>query len=144
MRRLIPALFIILAACSQDRPRPDPLGDEDRASLFAAVRRPLNNATIFGARPLDVEIYALDMTGSRLTGHGYVVRRNGLRVDSIVRRFNPRADSGRVFVYQVPDLPTNTQIDISALAFGSKGEALEGPPTGLVVIKCTPTTPGCQ
>ncbi|MEO5511928.1 MAG: hypothetical protein ABIS27_14960 [Longimicrobiales bacterium] len=143
MRRLIP-LLLLLTACVQDRPRPEPLEDEERANLFVAVRKPANNATVFGNRPLDVEIYALDVTGFRLTGHGYVVRRNGVKLDSVVRRFTARADSGRVFQYSVPDLPTNTQIDISGLAFGSKGEALEGPPVMLVVVRCTTGIPGCQ
>ncbi len=143
MRRLIPAL-LLLCACAQDRPRPEPF-DAERADLFVEVRKPVNNATIFGARPLDIEIFATDLSGrGRLNGHGYVVRRGGVKVDSIVRRFNPRTDSLRTFTYTVPDLPTNTQLDIHGLAFGAGGELLEGPPTMLVVVKCSPTFPGCQ
>jgi hypothetical protein len=143
MRRLLIAC-ILLTGCVADRPRPTPAEPVEAASPFAAVRKPLNNTTIFGARPLDVEIFALDVRGSRLTGMGYVVRRNGVRLDSQVVRFPARIDSLRVFTYQVPDLPTNTQLDVYALGFGAGGESYVSTPTGLVVVRCEPQFPGCQ
>src|SRR5690349_14398226 len=100
MRRWTCAIFLLCgltAACAGDRPRPEPTEPEGVASLFAAVRAPANNATVFGARPLDIQIYGLDVRGFRLTGVGYVVRRNAVKLDSVAIHFSSRADSLHTF-----------------------------------------------
>jgi hypothetical protein len=137
---------MLMVGCMTDRPRPSPSENDDRAVLFVQVLKPENNAVVAGAHPIDVEIYAADLEGERLTGLGYVVRHNGERVDSVVRHFNPRTDSLRTFVYPVPDLPTNTQLDISGHAFGTHGDQLEGPPVMVIVVRCPLVNPppGCS
>ena len=142
MRRLIPALLLI-AACSADRPRPSPVEVVDEAKLIAQVRKPANNATVLGARPLQVEVHTADLSGFKLTGHGYVVRQDGVRLDSVAEHFSARGDTTAVFLYQVPDLPTNTQLDITGLAFGANGEQLHGAAVSVIVIRCTVNVPGC-
>lgn len=142
MRRLL-FCAILLSACVSDRPRPDPTQVGDPADLIAYVRRPFNNATVPGARPLTIQIQATDVSRDALTGLGYVVRRNGIKLDSVVVKFIAMTDTTVDFVYQVPDLPTNTQIDVFALAFGAGGETKISSPAMLVVVKCTPGLPGC-
>lgn len=142
MRRLF-FVCLFIAACSSDRPRPDPTQSSDPAVLIAYVRKPFNNATVLGARPLAVEIQATDVSRDALIGLGYVVRKGGAKLDSVVVRFTARTDSTMDFDYLVPDYPTNTQIDIYALAFGAHGETKVSAPAMLVVVKCQAGLPGC-
>ena len=138
---LLPA--VLLTACSEDRPRPEPLAPAEQSNLFVSIAQPANNATVRGARPLTVEVRGLDISEDRLTGLGFVTRRNGIRVDSAFMRFAARRDSTHLFTYLVPDLPTNTQLDITGIAYGIGDESVATEPVSVIVVKCQPTFPGC-
>jgi hypothetical protein len=142
MRRLL-FCSILLCACVSDRPRPDPTEAGGSADLVAYVRRPLNNATILGARPLKIEIQGTDVSRGSLTGIGYVVRRGPAKVDSLVVKFAATTDTTIDFDYTVPDLPTNTQLDFTAMAFGAHGEVYVSLASLTVVVKCQAGFPGC-
>ena len=130
---LLGAALLLLAACSQDRPRPTPIEIVEEAKLIAQVRKPASNATVLGARPLQIEVHTADLSGFNLSGHGYVVRQDGIKLDSVAHQFSARGDTTGLFIYQVPDLPTNTQLDISGLAFGTNGEQFEGAAVSVIV-----------
>ena len=76
---LLPAA--LLTACSEERPRPEPMAPVEQSNLFVTVAQPTQNQTVRGARPLIIEVRGLDISEDRLTGLGYVTRRDGIRVD---------------------------------------------------------------
>jgi hypothetical protein len=131
------------AACVADRPRPDPVTIHDQPLLTANVDKPNNNATVLGVHPVDIRIFGSELEHSTLTGVGYVVRRNGVRVDSVVTRFTERHDTTVVFSYVVPDYPTNTHLAIFGLAFGPDETFAVSPATLITVVRCAPNIQGC-
>ena len=136
-------LAILATACVTDRPRPDPTALPQPAVLQVEVRRPINNATVFGARPMTLEVSARDLLREQLAGIGFVVRRAENTLDSAVVRFAARTDSTHAFTYEVPDVATNTQLDIYGIAFGTNGETLVSERASIVVVRCQPQFPGC-
>lgn len=110
------ALALALAACSE-RERPDPFGPGTPPQLSADVVAPRTGGSVRANTTILVRVLASER-GLRLTGLGFVARRfEAERIDSVLLSFPPRADSLHDFELRLPpNLPLNTQIDITALA----------------------------
>jgi hypothetical protein len=153
MRRFAPrlaALALALAApgCTEDRPRPSPVGPDAEARLTVQVVSPATNTTVLTGRPVSVDVVARDLNRLFLTGFGFVARRvqGAELIDSVVVMFEtPRAVARDTFVFTVPAAyPTNTQVDIHGLAFGPRGASRISAASSVVVVQCRPDLPGCQ
>ena len=58
-------------------------------------------------------------------------------VDSMTVHFAPRLDSTHIFQIQIPDgLPTNTQLNIIGIAFGTGDASVNSVPQSVIVIGC--------
>jgi hypothetical protein len=148
MRRQFAILLILAAAaaaCAQDRPRPDPTElPEAGPTLLARVVAPLTNSTVLSTHAVAITVLARDTAlQPRLTGAAIVSRIAGIKQDSVVITFEPRADTTHVFTLMVPDRVTNTRFDVQALAFGSNGDIAASTITRLIIIRCGPSIPGC-
>jgi hypothetical protein len=85
-----------------------------------------------------VSVHARDLDGEGLSGVGYVARRfaPGLpTLDSGAVHFTSRSESSHVFSFAMPDLPTNTQVDIYGIAFGAGRQRLSTP-SYVIAIRC--------
>jgi hypothetical protein len=144
-RLLLTGACLLAGACSGERARPGPLEPGQRADLAVRITSPANGESVLGDHPLQVRVEASDLDAEGLTAVGLVVRQSTATLDSQVVSFEPRADSAHVFEFMVPNtLPTNTQLDLRGLAFGT-GEATRGSELkSVVVIQCTPQIPVCQ
>ncbi|HEX6694140.1 MAG TPA: hypothetical protein VF035_05465 [Longimicrobiales bacterium] len=150
MRRHLARLLIIAAsavtiACAGDRPRPDPTELPDPVpTLLARVVAPLTNTTVLGEHAVAITVLARDTAADgRLTGAGIVARIAGIKQDSVVITFPPRADTTHIFTLMVPNRVTNTRFDVQAVAFDETGDAAVSQITRLIIVQCAPTVPGC-
>ena len=148
MRRLMICCSLLcgtLAACVSDRPRPDPttVNDPESFELASSLSKPANNATVLGTKPIDISVFGAEFNHDALTGLGYVVRRNGVRIDSVAVHFTERRDSTVTFSYTVPDFPTNTHLSIFGLAYGPSGAFAVSEATLVTVVRCAPQIEGC-
>jgi hypothetical protein len=148
MNRLLYGLVsgsAVLCSCTE-RDRPDPIGP-DSLALSAVVLEPQTSATVVAGATIDVRVHAAE-PASRLLGVGFLARffgSNAPPLDSAAVRFPAVADTTHVFSLQVPaDLATNTQIDISGLAFGPTRQTARSSPQSIVVIACPGGGTGCR
>ena len=149
MNRLLRGLIAssaVLCGCTE-RARPDPIGADPAPTLTAVVLEPQTSATVVAGATIDVRVHASERA-SRLTGVGFLARLFGssaAALDSAVVHFPAVADTTHVFSMQVPaDLATNTQIDISGLAFGPTQQTARSSPQSVVVIACPAGGAGCR
>ena len=130
--------LVVLCACTE-RARPDPVNPDSTIELSAVLLEPQTSATVVAGTTLDVRVRAAE-PASRLSGIGFVARlfgNNGPPLDSVVVRFATVADTTHVFQLQLPaDLATNTQVDISGLAFGPAQQTARSAVRSIVIIGC--------
>jgi hypothetical protein len=143
---LLPIL-LLASGCFEDRVRPLPVEPDEPARLVAQLIAPRTGLTVGTDRDLTISVAARDLDGRSLTGLGYVVRRfapGTPALDSLAIQFPARTDSTHTFTYRVPaTLPTNTQLDVYAIAFGIGGQSQLSVASFLVVINCgTSPCPG--
>jgi hypothetical protein len=142
------ATLLVATACYADRTRPTPLEAEETASLSVQLLDPRDGMAVLGDHTITVAVLGRDLSGDRLEGVGFVARRMGngapATLDSVALR---TAAPGRVlqreFVFAVPDLATNTQVDVIGIAYGPGSQARLSDPSSLIVIRCEPGIPGC-
>jgi hypothetical protein len=123
------------------RERPTPLEPDTDARLTVEVLSPRDGATIVAGRALTVRVRGRDLQGNGVEALGYVVRRNGgggTTIDSVSIELDTRvADATEDFTFAVPAiLPTNTQLEVFGLAFGSGTAARISVPRAVVVARC--------
>jgi hypothetical protein len=140
-------VVLLAAACYADRARPDPSEPTVSASLTAQILEPRHGAAVLGNRPLTVRVQGRDLSGTNLTGVGFVARRAGTgsnaTLDSAAHRPGPGSVLEHSFEFPVPDLPTNSQVDVFAISYGPGTQARLSVPSSLIVIRCQPGIPGC-
>jgi len=139
-------LALPASGCYTDRSRPYPSEPEITASLSVQVIEPRHGISVLGARSLAVRIQGRDMGGARLEGVGFVARRSGsgnATLDSVAFRPGAAAVLDHEFEFTVPDLPTNTQVDVYGVAYGPGTQARLSVPSSVVVVRCQPGIPGC-
>ena len=136
---LVPVLLLFHAACFGDRDRPGGVTDPDGVpALTARILAPRDGAVILADSTIPVVIAARDLRTLYLEGVGFVARRmtfGGGTVDSVAVRFAMRSDSTHEFSLVVPDVPTNTQIDIYGIAYGTGGVVQLSEPVHLTVAR---------
>jgi hypothetical protein len=149
MKRLICAVVtsaVVLCSCAE-RSRPDPTSPDSRLVLTADVLEPRTSETVLAGAMLDIRVHATERA-SRLTGVGFVARLFGTNappLDSVAVRFGTIADTTHVFPLRIPAyLATNTQIDISGLAFGPTEQTARSSTQSVVVIACPPGGTACR
>jgi len=147
-RRAVLAVLLIAAACYTDRSRPSPTEVEGTASLSVQLLDPRNGQAVLGAHTINVAVRGRDLSGVQLRGVGFVARRVGNGTPVTLDSVAVRADSAsrslqQEFVFAVPDLPTNTQVDIYGIAYGPGSQVRLSNPSSLIVIRCEPGIPGC-
>lgn len=135
---------VVLGGCLPDRSRPSPVDPSDPARLTAQVLAPRYGATVRSGQQMTVQVQGRDLNTGNLAGIGYVARRLTAgfpTLDSAVVRFEARSDTIHEFSLVVPAaLPTNTQIDLYAIAVSSTGRAHVSEPSAVVVVQCVPGT----
>src|SRR5690606_37856177 len=116
------AALLIATGCFEERERPGGITDPDgAAALTASVIAPGSGSVVGAGESIPVVIEARDANMLYLEGVGYVVRRigqSGGTIDSVGIRFALRSDTTHEFSLHVPDMPTNTQLDIHGIAYG--------------------------
>jgi hypothetical protein len=135
MKRTWLVAALLCAGCTE-RERPDPYGPGSTPQLTAEVVAPrTGNTTTAGAIVL-VRARASER-GLRLTGVGFVARRfNAERIDSAIVTFPARADSTHDFALRIPpNLPPNTQIDITALGASGTFSARSATQSIVIVLR---------
>jgi hypothetical protein len=144
-RTVLPVLAALVAGgCLADRSRPSPVDPSDPARLTAQVLAPRYGATVQSGQTVTVQVQARDLNTGNLSGVGFVARRLATgfpTVDSAVVRFEARTDTIHDFSLSVPaGFPTNTQIDLYAIAVSATGRAHLSEPSAVVVVQCAPGT----
>ena len=88
---------------------------------------------------------AASENGARLRGIGVIIRfANQTLVDSTAVFFAPRLDSTHIFQIAIPPgLPTNTQLDIIGIAFGTGNASVESGSQSVIVIGCPHAGDNC-
>lgn len=140
------AMIACATGCFEDRVRPDPSDILGQADLSVQILEPRHGITVLGDRPLTVRVLGRDLRGDQLVGVGFVARRSGsgsATIDSIAFRPGNNSLLEHAFEFDVPDLPTNTQIDIFAVAYGPGTQARLSVPSSVIVVRCQPGIPGC-
>ena len=126
----------ILSACTE-RERPDPTGPGTPISLTVAVLAPASSETVRAGTIIPVRVRGAER-GLRLNRVGFVARRfpSNTTLDSVAVDFAARGDTTHTFEYRIPaDLPTNTQIDFTGIAY-SGSSSLRSVPISVIVIAC--------
>lgn len=139
-------LALPVGGCYVDRSRPGPSEPEITGSLSVQVIEPRHGISVLGARPLAVRIQGRDLGGARLEGVGFVARRSGsgaATLDSAAFRPGAAGVLDHEFEFTVPDLPTNTQVDVYGVAYGPGTQARLSVASSVVVVRCQPGIPGC-
>ena len=140
-RRLLTlAVLLAMTACFADRDRPSPVEAPVVLRLSVQLLGPRSGLAVQGGDTVHVRVHARDLDGQGLLGVGFVARRfsAGLpRVDSAAVRFAARGDTTHDFTFLMPNLPTNSQIDIYGIAFGSGSAHRLSPPTYVLAVRCT-------
>ncbi len=148
-RSAVLGVLFVAAACYSDRSRPSPTESEQPVRLSVLLNAPLNGQAVYGDRTTTVSVEAVDLSGDQLHGVGFVARqvRNGnvpLTLDSVALR--PDTTSRLLeqeFVFAVPDLPQNTEIDVFGIAYGPGTLARLSDPSAIIVVRCEPGMQGC-
>ena len=141
MRALRPTLLLaLLAAVSCDAPaRPTVTEPSIRQGLQVDIVFPktVDGTTAPSGGTLAVAVSASE-NGARLRGIGVILQfTNHTVVDSMTVHFAPRLDSTHIFQIQIPDgLPTNTQLNIIGIAFGTGDASVNSVPQSVIVIGC--------
>lgn len=133
------AALLVAAGCFGERERPGGITDPDgSAALSATVIAPAGGSVVIAGESIPVWIDARDQNMLYLEGVGFVVRRIGAGggiIDSVGIRFPVRSDTTHQFTLQVPDVPTNTQLDIYGIAYGHGGGARLSAPVHVTVAR---------
>jgi hypothetical protein len=132
----------VLAGCS-DRARPGPSELPITFNLSVDVVSPRSSTLVVAGRIVAIVVHGSE-PGSRLTGLAYVARRfdNNALIDSVRIAFPARQDTSHQFQLHVPPaLPTNAQIDLYGIAFGSNLQSRISTPRALVVLNCPANNP---
>lgn len=137
----------LLAGCYADRTRPGPSEPTAGASLSVQLIEPRHGTTVLGERPLTVRVLGRDLDGARLVGVGFVARRSGsggnATLDSVAYRAPGSSSLDHTFEFTVPDLPTNTQVDVYGIGYGPGTQARLSTASSVIVVRCQPGIPGC-
>ena len=145
-RRTLCIALLALASCDELE-RPQALEPNLETSLLAEVVRPRteDNTTVIAGRLLFVSVRGSEV-GGRLTGLGvHVLRQPGRFVDSIAVSFPAAAESTHVFSVMVPDsLPSNSQLELTGIAFGVGGATQVSEPEAVIVLRCPPQATWCN
>jgi hypothetical protein len=126
------------AGCLADRARPSPVEEEVTTRLSVQLLGPRSGMAIMSGDSVHVSVHARDLDGFGLSGLGFVARRfsPGLpTIDSAAVHFTSRSESTHVFSFAMPDLPTNTQVDIYGIAFGGGLHRLSTP-SYVLAVRC--------
>jgi len=142
------ALALVTTSCYADRARPSPTETEQPVSLTVQLLEPRNGQAVLGAHTINVAVLGRDLSGAGLRGVGFVARRMGgggaTTLDSVAVRPDTASRSlQQEFVFAVPDLPTNTQVDVIGIAYGPGTATRLSDTSSLIVIRCEPGIPGC-
>jgi len=146
-RGALAVLLAIGAACAFDRERPMPAAAQP-ASLAVEVIEPRHGATIPASGQVTVRVSARDLTGTQLSGVGFVARRSGsgssATLDSAGLTLAQTGEATREFPFIVPALPTNTQVDIFGIAYGPGTQTRVSIAHSVIVVATCPSgRPGC-
>ncbi|HUF52103.1 MAG TPA: hypothetical protein VMN60_14860 [Longimicrobiales bacterium] len=131
------------AGCFAERERPSPVEPSVEARLSVQLLAPRPGMAVLTGDTVRVQVLARDLSGQGLLGIGFLARRfsPGLpRVDSAAVRFAARADTTHEFLFIMPELPTNTQVDIYGIAFGSGTQHRVSPPSYVIAVRCSGTS----
>jgi hypothetical protein len=108
-------------------------------NLTVDVVSPSTATPVVAGRIVAVLVHGSE-PGARLTGLAYVARRfdNNALIDSVRIEFAARQDTSHQFQLRIPPtLPTNAQIDLYGIAFGSNLQSRVSAPRAIVVLNCT-------
>lgn len=144
--RLAFLTIALLAGCGSDRERPGIAGPGTPLQMAVQIVAPRTSETVEAGRELGIQVSALE-TFKRLEGIGLVIRRFNVpgMLDSTVMRFGPVTDTTVTFNFRVPpEFPTNTQLDLRAIAFGPNDQTKVTPGVTVIVIACRPGAEWCQ
>ncbi|MGD8279111.1 MAG: hypothetical protein PVH00_13830 [Gemmatimonadota bacterium] len=141
-------VLLVAAACYSDRSRPSPTETEPQVLLSVRLIDPRNGQAVLGDHTINVSVEGRDLIGAQLRGVGFVARRVGngepVTLDSVaVLPGTPSRLLQQEFVFAVPDLPTNTEVDVFGIAYGPGSQTRLSDPSSLIVIRCEPGIPGC-
>jgi len=141
-------MALVAGSCYADRSRPSPTETEQPVSLTVQLLEPRNGQAVLGDHTINVAVLGRDLIGDGLRGVGFVARRMGsgppTTLDSVAVRPDTATRSlQQEFVFAVPDLPTNTQVDVIGIAYGPGTETRLSGASSLIVIQCEPGIPGC-
>ena len=136
---LILATALGMAGCLADRSRPTPAEAEVDVRLSVQLLEPRSGMAVVSGDSVHVSVHARDLGGERLTGVGFIARRftTGLAtLDSAAIHFSARDEASQVFSFAMPDLPTNTQVDIYGIAFGEGSLHRLSTPAYVIAVRC--------
>jgi len=142
-------VLLVASACYSDRSRPSPMESEQPVSLSVQLLEPPNGQAVLADHTINVAVLGRDLSGDGLRGVGFVARRIGnagslTTLDSVAVRPDTASRSlQQEFVFAVPDLPTNTQVDVIGIAYGPGTQTRLSDISSLIVVRCEPGFPGC-